>query len=119
MRTQLTIKTHIAQSKMIEKQNDSEDTETSKTSVIPNFMPQLLPDDEIAKGINCLNSKEREVFNVVHIWANDYVKCDGHDVEPQNVFLPGTKSHLVKVIYSAISKTLLYYCNDPEKPRVL
>ena len=38
-------------------ENDSEDTKTNKTSAIPNFMPQVLPDDEIAKGINSLNSK--------------------------------------------------------------
>ena len=30
-----------------------------------------------------------------------------------------SKSHLVKVIYNAISKTLLYHSKDPEKPRVL
>ena len=29
------------------------------------------------------------------------------------------KSHLVKVIYNAVSKTLLYHCKDPENPRVL
>ena len=29
------------------------------------------------------------------------------------------KFHLVKGIYNAISKTLLYHCKDPEKPRVL
>ena len=29
------------------------------------------------------------------------------------------KSHLVKAIYNAISKALLYHCKDPEKPRVL
>ena len=29
------------------------------------------------------------------------------------------KSHLVKVIYKAISKTLLYHCKDPEKPKAL
>ena len=29
-----------------------------------------------------------------------------------------SKYHLVKVIYNAISKTLLYPCKDPEKPRV-
>ena len=29
------------------------------------------------------------------------------------------KSHLVKVIYNAISKTLLYHCRDTEKARVL
>lgn len=27
-----------------------EDTETNKTSSIPNFKPQILPDDEIQKG---------------------------------------------------------------------
>ena len=30
-----------------------------------------------------------------------------------------SKSHFLKVIYNATSKTLLYYCNDPEKPRYL
>ena len=104
-------------------ENDSEDTETNKTSVIPNFMPEILPDDEIAKGINSLNAKQREVFSVVHILDKHYVKYDGHDVEPVHIFLSGSggagKSHLVKVIYNAISKTLFYLCKDPEKPRVL
>ena len=40
-------------------------------------MPQILPDDEIAEGINRLNSKQMEVFNVVHKWAKEYVKCNG------------------------------------------
>ena len=39
------------------------------------------------------------------------------------MFLSGSggagESHLVKVIYNAISKTLLYNCKDPQKPRVL
>ena len=29
-------------------------------------MSQILPDDEIEKDINPLNSKQREVFNMVH-----------------------------------------------------
>ena len=33
-------------------ESDLEDTETSKTSPIPNFMPKILLDDIIAKGIN-------------------------------------------------------------------
>ena len=33
-------------------EDDSEDTETNKTPAIRNFMPQILPDDEIAKHIN-------------------------------------------------------------------
>ena len=32
-------------------------------------MPHILPNDEIAESINSLNSKEREVFNVIHTWA--------------------------------------------------
>ena len=86
-------------------------------------MQQVLPDDEIAKGINSLNSKQRELFNVVHTWAKNFVKYDANEVEPVHIFLLGSagtcKSYLVKVIYNAISKTLLYNCKDPEKPRVL
>ena len=97
--------------------------ETNKTSALPNFMLQILPDDQIAKDINSWNSKQREVFNVVYTWAENYVKYDGHNVELINIFLSGNwdtdKSHLVKKVYSAISKTLLYHCKDPEKPRVL
>ena len=52
-------------------------------------MLQVLPDDEIAKGINSLNSKQREVFNVVHTWAKNFVKFDGHDVELVHIFLSG------------------------------
>ena len=40
-------------------ENNSEDTETNKTSALFNCMPQILPDDEIAKRINFLNSKLR------------------------------------------------------------
>ena len=29
--------------------------ETNKTFAFPNFKPQILPDDEIAEGINSLN----------------------------------------------------------------
>ena len=70
-------------------ENDSEDTETNKTSTVSSFMPQILPDEEIATGINSLNSKQREVFNVVHSWTQNHVKYDGHDVEPVHIFLSG------------------------------
>ena len=42
-------------------ENGSEDTETNKTSAIPNFIPKILQDDEITKGIISLNLKQREV----------------------------------------------------------
>ena len=88
-RTQLTIMTHsqIENDETLEteypNENDSEDTETNKTSAIPNFMLQILPVDEIAKGINSLNSKQ----NTVRTWAKNYVKYGGHDVEPMHMFL--------------------------------
>ena len=123
MRTHLIIKTHIAKTPEAEypNENDSEDTETNTTCAIPNFMPQILPDDEIAKGINALNSNQGKVFNVVHRWVKNYVKYNGH--KSVHIFLSGSggtdKSHLVKVICNSISKTFLYHCKDPDKPRVL
>ena len=59
---------------------------------------------------------------MVYTWIKDYLKYDSHDVELIHIFLSGSGGtgipHLVKVIYNAISKTLLYHYN-PEKPRVL
>ena len=60
---------------------------------------------------------------MVHKWTKKYVKCNGHNVEPIQIFRScnrgAGKSNLVKVIFNATSKTLLYHCKDPEKPRVL
>ena len=56
---------------------------------------------------------------MVHTWDKDYVKYAGHDIEPVHIILLRSeaidKFHLVKIIYNAISKTLLYHCKDPEK----
>ena len=94
-------------------ENVSEDAEANKTFAIPNFMPKILPDDRIVEGIDAWDSKQKEVFNAVHTWAKDYVKYDEHNVEPVHIFLSGNggtgKSHLVKVISEAISKTFLYH----------
>ena len=96
----------------------SEEGETNKIFVLLNFMPQILPDDNIAEGINSLNLKQREVFNVIHEWVKGNVKYDWHNIEPIHIFLSGSrgtdKSCLVKVIYTVISKTLLYHCKDPK-----
>ena len=86
-------------------------------------MQQILPDDKTEKGISSLNSKQREVFNVVHTWTKNYIKYDKHEFELEHIFLSGSaetgESHLVEVIYNAISKTLLCHYKDPEKPRVI
>ena len=60
---------------------------------------------------------------MAHTWVKNYVKYDGHDVEPEHIFLLGSgetgKSRLWKVTYNTISKTLLCHCQDPEKLRVI
>ena len=75
-------------------------------------MPQILPDDEITEGINFLNSKLKQFFNVVHTYKSHiYIFFSGSG---------GTgKSHLVKPIYNAISKTMLYHCKDPKNRKFL
>ena len=37
------------------------------------------------KGINSLNSKQREVYNVVQTWAKDNVQYDGHLLGPTGI----------------------------------
>ena len=92
-------------------ESDSEEGETNNNSALPNFIPQILPDDETTEGMNSLNSKQREVFDVVHSRAKDYVKYDRHNVEPIHIFFSGSggtgKSNLVKVIYNATSSFFL------------
>ena len=67
--------------------------------------------------------KQRKVFNVFHIWANDCAKCNGYDVEPVQIFLSGSretgKAALVKLLYIAITKGFVYHCKDSGKSRVL
>ena len=86
-------------------------------------MPQILPDDIIPGSINYLNSKQMEVFNMSHTLAKDYAKYNGNNFESVCIVLSGSggicKYHLEKVMFNAISKTLLYHCKYSEKPRVL
>ena len=54
-------------------ENDSENTKTNKTYAILNFMPKILPDDEIEEGINSLNLQQRDVFIMPHTWAKENI----------------------------------------------
>ena len=38
-------------------ESDTEEVEANKTSALPDFLPQILPIDKIAQGINSLNSR--------------------------------------------------------------
>ena len=82
-------------------------------------MPEIPPDNEI--------EKQRMVFNVVHKWSRNFIKSlstkTSFTVDAIRIFLSGSggtgKSHLIKTIYQAVSKELLYHAKDPEKPRAL
>ena len=60
--------------------NGLEDAEANKTSAISKFIPQMLADDETAQGANSLNSKQMQVFSVVHTWVKCYVNHIEHNV---------------------------------------
>ena len=47
-------------------ESNTEEAEANRTSALPVLLPQILPIDKIAQGINSLNSRQREVFNAVH-----------------------------------------------------
>ena len=79
------------------------------TSVIPNLISKILSNCKISESIKSLNPKQREVFNMVYMWAKDNIKYDGNIVESVHIFLLDSgrkgKSYLVKVIQNVISKS--------------
>ena len=87
----------------------------------------VFPDSLINENIRSLNVKQRQVFDVIHKWARDYVKnlSSKHVkyIKPFHIFLTGgagvDKSHLIKTIFMSISKLLSFKGGDPEKPRIL
>ena len=95
-------------------ENDLENRKkTPKNLQFLTLFKKILPDDEIGEGINSINSKPKEFFNMAYTWNKDYVKYDGHDVEPVHIFVSGSggtsKSHLEKVIYRLSEVKFLNY----------
>ena len=89
-----------------------ENTESNKNSAIPNGMPRIMRDDEILGSVNSLNSKQRNVFNVVNNWVKEYAKHKGINAKPVLICLSGSggsgKFHLVRKIFNAVSKKLVF-----------
>ena len=65
---------------------DDDNTESSKNSAIPNFIPRIMVDDEILESINSLNSNRRNIFNIVHNCIKEYANHKGASVKPVNIF---------------------------------
>ena len=87
----------------------------------------VFQDSLINENIWSLNVKQRQVFDVIHKWARDYVNnlFSKHVkyIKLFHIFLTGGagvgKSHLIKTIFMSISKLLSFKGGDPEKPRIL
>ena len=81
----------------------------------------------INENVRSLNVKHRQVFDVIHRWARNYVKNLSSRqvkfIKPFHIFLPRGagvgKSHLIKTIFTSIRKLLSFKGGDPEKPRIL
>ena len=62
---------------------------------------------------------QRNVFDAVYSWSSKIQ----YEVEPVRLFITGGggcgKSNLVRAIYQAVTKSLMYNGGDPDKPRVL
>ena len=87
----------------------------------------VFQDSLINENIGSLNVKQRQIFDVIHKWARDYVKnlSSRHVkyIKPFHVFLTAragvNKSDLIKTIFMSISNLLSFKGSDPEKPMIL
>ena len=87
----------------------------------------LYQDSVISENIRFLNAKQRQLFEVAQKWSGDYMKNFSSktikNIKPFHIFLTEgvgvSKSHLIKTIYTSISKVLTYKGGHPEKPRIL
>ena len=108
-------------------QEDSETEEENCANYHGSATQCVVSDGELFQKIRALNTKQREIFDVVFSWAKTFVKnqntLEVKHLEPLNIFLTGEggcgKSHLIKVMYNALQKILIHKGGEPDKYRVL
>ena len=108
---------------------DIEDEEDSDTQAgvcyEPAVRPSVLPDTDINENVRSLNSQQREVFEIIHKWAKQYLKYQNciipKNVEPLHLFITGNagtgKSFLLNLLYNHLTKLFSY--RNPDKVKVL
>ena len=86
----------------------------------------LLSEEELNSGIESLNTKQREIFDVVYTWAKKFVQNKNIEkpipLKPLQIFLSAAggcgKSYLVKCMYNVLNK-LLNRKGDASKAKIL
>ena len=110
-----------------EDENDISASEEQTYAPFTQSRHDLQSDEQINAHIRSLNSKQREIFDVVLNWGKRYVQNSKTKhtelLEPIRIFLTGGagvgKSHLIKCIYNCLSKVLAYKSEELEKPRII
>ena len=97
-------------------EEESADEEPIEIEPGISFAHSTMPisDDEIWKNVRSLNQKQREVFEIINKWAQDYAKnlsCNSpRCILSLHLFVTGGagvgKSHLIKTIYQSLTKIL-------------
>ena len=86
-----------------------------------------ISDEALSEMIRSLNTKQREIFEVVNKWARDHLKSlNSKNVskpDPMHLFLTGSagtgKSHLLNTMRHFLNKSLSYRGGEANKQRVL
>ena len=85
-------------------------------------MPRIPVDNKILERMTFLNSKQGNVVDVVYNWAKIYAKQKGFNVRPVDILISASiitgKSHLLRIIYNAISKRLAFNYKYRESAKI-
>ena len=94
-------------------ESEDEDTPCKQTGEFPTNVSILMPDTEINSKICSLNTKQREIFEVINKCAINYIKNRSsvlhNDILTLHLFVTGSggcgKSQLIKTVYHSLTKT--------------
>ena len=115
------------QNSNLQNYEDQEQRQSTENLAPLSRRTNIISDIELFEKIRSLNTRQRNIFEVVFSWTKTFVKSRNakkvKPLQPLYLFLTGEggcgKSHLLKTIYLALTRILLHKGGEPDKPRVL